>query len=52
MHNTLPPSSPPLSLWLRAGLWLLVAGVLAGVFALYVQPAFVLTVANQVWGCW
>ena len=30
---------------------LLVLAVLAGVFALYLQPDFLLTLANQVWAC-
>ena len=27
------------------------AGVLALVFAMYARPDFVMTLANQVWGC-
>jgi len=39
---------PPTSLrWLG---WLVVA-VCAGVFALYLQPQFLFTLANQVWAC-
>jgi len=32
-------------------LWVFAACVLLVVFALYQQPYFVFTVANQVWGC-
>lgn len=33
-------------------LWLAtLAAVLAWVFAMYARPDFVLTMANQIWGC-
>jgi hypothetical protein len=42
-------------LWLsraaRGLLWVLVAGLLAAVFALYAQSDFLLTLANQLWAC-
>jgi len=34
-----------------AGLWCIALVALAAVFALYAQPDFVLTLANQVWAC-
>lgn len=44
-------SSKPLPTWQRALLWAAVAAVLAAVFALYLQPDFMVTLANQVWAC-
>jgi hypothetical protein len=35
----------------KAGLWVLVIIVLAGVFALYRRPEFLFTLANQLWAC-
>jgi hypothetical protein len=35
----------------RALLWLAVLLVLLAVFALYLQPAFMLTLADQLWSC-
>jgi len=32
-------------------LFITMAGALAGVFALYGRPEFLMTLANQVWGC-
>jgi hypothetical protein len=38
--------------WIRQALiGLLCVTVLLGVLSLYLQPAFLLTLANQVWGC-
>ena len=38
--------------WIRQALIGLVClGALLGVMAMYVQPEFLLTLANQVWGC-
>lgn len=50
-HTT--PNAPSIHwpLWQRAALWLLAATALAGVFALYLEPDFMLTMANQVWAC-
>jgi hypothetical protein len=36
----------PQALWVTAALL-----ALAGVFALYGRPDFMMTLANQVWGC-
>jgi hypothetical protein len=36
---------------LRAGLWALIAAVLALAFAAYLQPAFMLDLANRVYLC-
>lgn len=47
-HTGTPARIP--GMW-RAALWALVAAVLAGVFALYLQPNFVVTLADQVWAC-
>jgi hypothetical protein len=45
MNRTLP-------LWSRRLLgWGLSALVLLGVFALYTRPAFLVTLANQIWSC-
>lgn len=35
----------------RALVWVLVAGLLAAVFALYARSDFLLTLANQLWAC-
>ena len=35
----------------RAVCWLLVLGVLAAVFGWYLEPDFMLTMADQVWAC-
>lgn len=35
----------------RALVWVLVAGLLAAVFALYARGDFLLTLANQLWAC-
>lgn len=54
MHTpgTAPPSVPPrLHGWRRALVWAAIAAVLAAVFALYLQPDFMVTLANQVWAC-
>ena len=32
-------------------LYLMVAGLLLAVFSLYARPDFLVTLANQVWGC-
>lgn len=37
--------------WRQSLAWVLVTGVLAMVTAMYVQPDFMLTVAQQVWAC-
>jgi len=36
---------------LRLALWLAVAAALAIVFGLYLDPDFMLTMADQVWAC-
>jgi hypothetical protein len=47
------PSSPPhpLPLWKQLLLWAAVALVLMAVFALYLLPEFMVTLADQVWAC-
>ncbi|MDM0013023.1 hypothetical protein QTH87_11325 [Variovorax sp. J22P168] len=35
----------------RAGCWAGAALVLAGVFALYTRPAFMVTLIDQIWAC-
>lgn len=38
--------------WMRQALVVLVClAVLLGVLSMYLQPEFLLTLANQVWGC-
>lgn len=36
---------------LKFGLWVGGVAVLLGVFSLYTQPDFLVTLANQVWAC-
>ena len=45
------PSSTALPLWLLLLLWSVVLAVLLAVFALYTQPDFMLTLADQIWAC-
>ena len=40
-----------LKLWQRSLIWAAVLAVLLAVFALYLQPQFMLTLADQVWAC-
>ena len=35
----------------RLATWVLTGAVLLGVFALYLQPSFMVDIANQLWGC-
>ena len=35
----------------RISAWLAASAVLLGVFALYIQPDFLVVLANQVWAC-
>ena len=42
---------PLLAGWKRAALWGVALAAMAGVFALYVQPDFMVLMANQVWAC-
>ncbi len=35
----------------RIALWIALLGLSAGVFALYLQPAFLVTLAEQIWAC-
>ena len=51
MHHPELEPLPTWPLWQRAALWLAVCAALAGVFALYLAPDFMLTMANQVWAC-
>lgn len=50
-----PPHATPRHIWLtratQALAWVLMAGLLAAVFALYAQSDFLLTLANQLWAC-
>lgn len=36
---------------LHLTVWLFVGAVLLGVLALYLQPLFMVNMANQLWGC-
>jgi hypothetical protein len=36
---------------LRSLIWLAAVTALLGVFALYLQPSFLFTLAQQVWSC-
>ncbi|MEW5677705.1 hypothetical protein [Comamonas kerstersii] len=52
MSTTSPPSSMPrLPAWLRGVIWVVVCLALLAVFAMYLQPDFMLTLADQVWAC-
>ncbi|MBF6629836.1 MAG: hypothetical protein ITG01_01630 [Comamonas sp.] len=37
--------------WLRAVIWVVALGAMAAVFAWYLQPDLMLTLADQVWAC-
>ena len=37
--------------WQHIAIWAAVLAVLLAVFALYLQPQFMLTLADQVWAC-
>ncbi|MES2363805.1 MAG: hypothetical protein V4646_18690 [Pseudomonadota bacterium] len=41
----------PRPLLLKAAGWTAALAALLGVFALYTQPDFLVTLANQVWAC-
>ena len=45
------PATRPLPLWKRLLVWAAVALVLLAVFALYLQPEFMVTLSDQVWAC-
>lgn len=52
--DTPTPSSQPRPMlrgWQRALVWAAVVSVLLAVFALYTQPEFMRTLADQVWAC-
>ena len=50
--QTHEPLRPPIRNLLRQALICMAcAGVLLGVMWLYLRPDFLLTLANQVWGC-
>ena len=40
-----------LKLWQRSLIWAAVLMVLLAVFAMYLKPEFMLTLADQVWAC-
>ena len=40
-----------IKLWQRILIWAAILAVLLAVFALYMQPQFMLTLADQVWAC-
>ena len=40
-----------IKLWQRILIWAAILAVLLAVFALYLQPQFMLTLADQVWAC-
>lgn len=37
--------------WRRVAAWAVVLAMLAGVFAAYLRPDLMFTLANQVWAC-
>ena len=40
-----------IKLWQRTLIWTAIMGVLLAVFALYLQPEFMVTLADHVWAC-
>ena len=46
-----PAAHSALTGWKRAAVWAVALAAMAGVFALYVQPDFMVLMANQVWAC-
>ena len=40
-----------IKLWQRILIWAAILAVLLAVFALYLQPQFMLTLADRVWAC-
>ena len=40
-----------IKLWQRTLIWTAIMGVLLAVFALYLQPKFMVTLADHVWAC-
>ena len=40
-----------IKLWQRILIWATILAVLLAVFALYLQPEFMVTLADQVWAC-
>ena len=40
-----------IKLWQRILIWAAILTVLLAVFALYLQPEFMVTLADQVWAC-
>lgn len=48
---TAPASSPSLPAWLRVAGWVGATLVCLAVFALYMQPDFLMTLADQLWSC-
>ncbi|PIG00052.1 hypothetical protein CLU84_3023 [Comamonas sp. 26] len=47
----MPPEAMQINLWQRILIWAAILAVLLAVFALYLQPQFMLTLADQVWAC-
>ena len=45
------PEAMQIKLWQRILIWAAILAVLLAVFALYLQPQFMLTLADQVWAC-
>ena len=52
MHTpTTTASTFMLRPWQRAAVWAVVLSALLGVFALYLQPTFMVALADYVWAC-
>lgn len=49
--TTTSAPAPLLRPWQRALVWAVVLAALLAVFALYLQPQFMITLADQVWAC-
>lgn len=50
-HPTASPSSPSSPVWLRTAGWAVATLACLAVFALYLRPEFLMTLADQLWSC-
>lgn len=50
-RDDIPPAQRPLPGWTGWLIWLALLAALLTVFGMYLQPDFLLTLADQVWSC-
>lgn len=50
-RDVTPPAPRPLPGWTGWLIWLALLAALLAVFGLYLQPDFLLTLADQLWSC-